>query len=139
VDQRTKEKTPKKIMKTLLLTISILVAACAVQAQTVGTRVVGNAAATNSFIASSTKGTKVFAITGYSASTQYIQVFQTNGIPANGTVPTFSVPVSAGQFYSIDFSYYGADFDYCTVCNSSTANSLTIGAADTSFQSILRR
>jgi len=125
-------------MKSLIF-IAALMLATALQAQTTPTRVIGDTTATNSAIFTSQNGTKVFALTGYSATTQYIMVFQTNGIPANGFKATFSVPVSAGQFYSVDFGYYGADMDKLTVCNSTTANTLTIGAADTTFQAILRR
>ena len=115
-----------------------MLAGIASQAQTVATRVVGDTTATNSLIVTS-QASKTFLITGYTATTQYIMVFQTNSVPANGTKAVFSVPVSAGQFYSIDFGYYGADLDKLTVCNSTTANTLTIGAADTTFQCVLRR
>jgi len=115
-----------------------MLAGIASQAQTIATRVSGGTTATNSFIAASVPS-KVFLISGYSATTQYIMVFQTNAVPANGTVAVFSVPVTGGQFYSMDFSYYGADLDKLTVCNSTTANTLTIGAADCTFQTILRR
>ena len=125
-------------MRTLLFALLLSVSAMAASAQTIATYVRGDSTATNSLIAT-TKACKVFAITGYSASTQYIQIFGTNAVPANGVKALFSVPVSAGQFYSIDFSYYGADLDGLVICNSSTVNTLTIGSADTTFTAILRR
>ena len=130
-------------MKKLLLAALILCAALTIQAQTVSTVVRGNSFATNSFVVTATNaytpGVKLYLLTGYTATTQYIQVFQTNAVPANGTTPLFSLPISAGQGYSFDFSYYGADLDKLTICNSTTANTLTLGAADTTFQAILRR
>jgi hypothetical protein len=124
-------------MKTFLLTI-LLLAGLTAGAQTVSTRIVGNSLATN-YVVVTSQATKVFAVTGYTTATQFIQVFQTNALPANGSTPIFSVPVAAGQGYSVDFSFYGADMDKLTVCNSTTANTLTLGAADTTFQAILRR
>lgn len=122
-----------------ILFLAFLLAAFVAPAQTVSTRIYGDTTATNSLIVTSQNGQKAYAFCGYTTTTQYIMVFQTNAVPANGTKATFSVPVTAGQFYSIDFSYYGADLDKCTVCNSTTANTLTIGAADTTFQAIFRR
>ena len=127
-------------MKKLILILFMFLAAVAAESQTVATRVVGDSTATNSFIATKTKGTKVFLLTGYSATSQYIMVFSTNAIPANGIKAALGpFPISAGQFYSIDFGAYGADLDGVVICNSTTANTLTIGAADTTFQAILRR
>ena len=130
-------------MKKLLLAALILCAAIVTQAQTVSTVIRGDTTATNAFIVTGTNaytaGVKLYLLTGYTATTQYIMVFQTNAIPANGTKAMFSLPISAGQGYSFDFSYYGADMDRITVCNSTTANTLTLGAADTTFQALLRR
>jgi hypothetical protein len=127
-------------MKKLILSALVCLSAFVAGAQTVSTRVVGDTLATNSFIATTTKGTKVFLLTGYTATSQYIMVFSTNAVPANGVKAALGpFPVSAGQFYSIDFGNYGADLDGVVVCNSTTANTLTLGAADTTFQAVLRR
>jgi hypothetical protein len=125
-------------MRTLFLLLAVSLAVVTAQAQNiVPTRVIGNSKLTNALVVSA-KPTKLFAVTGYSPTTQYIQIIQTNQVPTNGIVPVFSVPVSAGQFYSIDFSYYGADLDSVTVVNSSTQNTLTLGSANTTFQAIIR-
>lgn len=125
-------------MKTSLILLLTMFALCS-YGQTVATRVTGDSTATNSFVAS-TKPQKVFLLTGYSATTQYIMVFGTNTVPANGAKCNLGpFPVSAGQFYSIDFGYYGADLDAVTVCNSTTVNTLTIGAADCTFQAVVKR
>lgn len=121
-------------MKKLII-LPLLLLAVVVLADTIPTIILGDATAKSSFVAFTT-AKKIYQITGYSASTQYIQVFETNTVPANGTVPKISVPVSAGQYYSIDFGYYGLNLDKCTLANSSTVNTLTIGAADTTFQVI---
>ena len=124
-------------MKTFIYAIALALAfGFNAQAQVVS----GNASYTNSMVVS--KGyCRLYSLTGYNsnAGTQYIQIIATNGVPANGTVPTFSIPVAGSQYYSIDFRDYGADFDSLTVCNSSTANTLTIGASDTSFQAIVKK
>ena len=125
-----------KMMMVVLL--FLLLSALGVSAQ-VPTKVVGDTTATNSFIATKRSNTKVFLLTGYTSVSQYIMVFGTNAVPANGAKAQLGpFPVSAGQFYSIDFGAYGADLDGVTICNSTTANTLTIGAADTTFQAILK-
>lgn len=128
-------------MKTLLLA-ALFLCTLTIRAQTVSTVVRGSTIATNQFIVTATNtytpGVKLYLLTGYTATTQYIMVFQTNALPANGSVALFSLPISAGQGYSFDFSYYGADMDRIFVCNSTTANTLTLGAADTTFQAVLR-
>lgn len=124
-------------MKTKFITFlaaGVLALSAGAQIQT---RVLGNTLATNSLVVASSP-TTLYAVTGYSASTQYIMVFQTNAVPANGATAVFSVPVSAGQYYSLDFSTYGAALDKVTVCNSTTPNTLTLGATDTTFQAIIR-
>lgn len=114
------------------------------QAQIVPTAVKGSAALTNSLVASAKPGTKLYTVQGYvnSSSTVYVQVFQTNAVPAstNTSVPTFSFPVAAGQYYSMDFGQYGADLDKITVCISTNAASLGIAATNAaSIQAIIRQ
>lgn len=103
------------------------------------TRYFGNAQYTNSLIAT-TNWAKLYSLTGYNSSgnVQYIQIFETNAVPANGTVPAFSMPVPATSYYSWDFSYYGLDLDDITVCSSTTANSLTLSGTNTTFQVITK-
>lgn len=120
-------------MMSVLLFFFLLFAPCARAQSAIP---VGNAAYTNSLVVSTTF-TKVRAITGYeSATSQFIQVFNAGTVPSNGSVPLFSFPVAAGQYFSFDFSFYGVDLDACVVCTSSTANVLTLGAADCSIQAI---
>ena len=126
-------------MKKLLFMLALIgLLPLATQAQNiVQTRVIGNASYTNTLVASY-KPTKLFAVTGYnSGSLQYIQVFQSSA-PTNGMIPIFSIPVAATQYFSIDFSYYGADLDKITVCNSSTADTLTKGSSNCGLQAIIR-
>ncbi len=103
----------------------------------VPTQGVGNAARVASRVIS-TKGCKVYTILGYnSGAAQFIQVHEAAALPNDGAVPKHSFPVGAQQYFSFDLSIYGEDLDACTVCNSSTDNTKTIGAADVSIQAIL--
>lgn len=128
-------------MKTLLI-LFLAFAAIGARAQALNTFVVGNSSPTNSLIVSG-KACKLFAVTGQnlSGSTEYVQVFQTNAVPQAGAVPTFSVPVPASpQYFSIDFSYYGADLSRgCVIEVSTTATSLTAANGGSStVQAIIR-
>jgi len=125
-------------MKTICILILLASLALAQADQIIPTRIVGNSTVPNQLTVSAKPG-KLYAVTGQnlSGSTLYIQVFQTatNAVtgatnPVAGQIPTFSVPVPASpQFYSFDFSYYGADFSPgCTICASSTASTLTLAA-----------
>lgn len=98
---------------------------------------VGNATLTNSFVVA--KGpVKLYTLCGYnSGPAQFIMIFQTNAVPNNGFLALHSFPVGTQQFYSFDFSYYGNGLDAVSVANSSTAATLTKGAADCSFQAII--
>ena len=72
------------------------------------------------------------------ASTQYIQVHETTTLPANGQVPALpAIPVATGSILMFDFGGNGVDLDALTICNSSTAATKTIGAADCSIVAIL--
>jgi hypothetical protein len=100
--------------------------------------VVGNAAYTNELVVATTPS-KLYAVTGYnSGPAQFIEVFETNKPPVTGATPVFSIPVSSGQYFDLDFSYYGADLDSIVICNSSTANTLTLGSLNCGIQAIIR-
>jgi len=102
-------------------------------------RVIGDAGVTNRRLVSSAP-CKLYAVTGInSGPDQFIQVFQTNALPANGATPIFSVVVGGGQFYSFDFGTYGADLDKVYVCCSTTTNTLTLGSSNVSITAILGR
>lgn len=62
---------------------------------------------------------------------RWIQLFDAAALPADATVPLISVPIAAGGYQPIDFGVYGRHFAAgIVVCNSSTAATKTIGAAD---------
>lgn len=79
----------------------------------------------------------LFVISGFNnkASDQYIQVFDSTSIPANGTVPKITIYAAAGM----PFGYtapVGSGRSFSTgivVCNSSTGNTKTLGSADCLF------
>jgi len=71
------------------------------------------------------------SVTNTSASAQYFQLFDSATLPANGTVPLFSVLLQAGGFGFFDWPVYGKAFAAGIVwCNSSTHATKTIGSAD---------
>lgn len=89
----------------------------------------------------STKPCKLFSVLvlNTSGSTQYIQIHETTSLPNNGQKPVLpSMPVAAGQFAAIDLGVpAGVDLAACTICNSSTADVKTIGAADCQISAII--
>lgn len=118
--------------------ITALLALVCFGALAVGTKLVGDATLTNRRIVSA-RNCKVHTILGEntSGSTVYILCFETNNLPANGAVAKFSTPVAANQYYSIDFGAIGVDLDALTVCESSTARTLTIGSSNITVQAVL--
>lgn len=107
------------------------------------TQIVPNAPGT-SLVASrvlSTRPCKLYAVIVFnnSASTQYIQIHETTTLPANGVAPKIpSIPVAAGTTVMVDVGgQVGMDLDALTVCNSSTAATKTIGAADCMISVVL--
>ena len=78
----------------------------------------------------------VYGISGYNsnAAAQFIQLHDSATLPANAAVPAFNMTVAATANFSIDFGVYGMPFLLGAVaCNSSTAPTKTIGAADCQF------
>lgn len=70
---------------------------------------------------------------------QYIQLFESTTVPANGAVPELpAVYVAANSTVQFDFGVYGMDFDSLSVCNSSTAATKTIGSADCALVAVVR-
>lgn len=126
-------KNWKRILGLLLVLLAVTAIA------ELATRTIGDAAATNRRLVSAA-ACKLYAVTGInSGPDQFIQVFQTNALPANGAVPVFSVIVGGGQFYSFDFGTYGADLDKVYICCSTTTNTLTLGSSNVSITAIIGR
>lgn len=89
----------------------------------------------SNIIAKNTPG-KLRGFVGYSSSanTQYIQVFDSSTLPADGAIPLFSLAVPSASNFSYDAGFIGRVFvNGITICNSSTINVKTIGAPDTMF------
>ena len=75
-------------------------------------------------------------LTGHNskAATQFVQVHDSNVLPAEGAVPEVMFLVAAGSSFAVDFGEHGRTFDRgIYVCNSSTGPTKTIGAADCWF------
>lgn len=83
---------------------------------------------------------KLLALIVYNdaAAQQYIQVHETAAVPADGEVPALPpIPVAGKGVVMFDFGPNGLDLDACSVCNSSTAATKTIGAADCAIVGVL--
>lgn len=78
---------------------------------------------------------KLYGFQGYnSGAAQFILVLDASGVPAEGVVPCFPIAVGATSNFSAFFGDTGRSFDTGIVlCNSSTAPTKTIGAADCFF------
>lgn len=69
---------------------------------------------------------------------QYIQVFESPTVPANGAIPELpAVYVAASSTVQFDF-LNGVDMDSLSISNSSTAATKTIGAADCAIVAIIQ-
>ena len=74
-----------------------------------------------------------FTVSNTNASAQFVQLFDSPTVPADGAIPILSVSVSAGQ--AVTFGWFpGRTFrSGCVLCNSSTQSTKTIGSADCLF------
>lgn len=69
---------------------------------------------------------------------QYIQVFESATVPANGAVPELPA-VYVGATSTVQFDFLnGVDMDAVSISNSSTAATKTIGAADCAITAIIQ-
>lgn len=78
----------------------------------------------------------VYGFTVYSTkgSSQFLNVFDANVLPADGAVPLFSFPLAANNGVGFAWPPTGRQFQTgCCLCNSSTDSTKTIGSADTLF------
>jgi hypothetical protein len=74
------------------------------------------------------------SFTNTNAAARWLQLFNAIAVPADTAVPLLSIPVAIGAFVNIDLGVYGRFFSTGIVlCNSSTAATKTIGAADSFF------
>lgn len=71
------------------------------------------------------------------ASAQFIQLFDSTALPADGVAPTSVIAVDAQKSFSIALSDNGIPFTSgIVVCNSSTGPTKTIGSADCYFTAV---
>lgn len=72
--------------------------------------------------------------TNTNAAARYLQVFDANALPADSTVPAITIQVAAGATINLNYDMAPLPFQSgIVVCNSSTAGTKTIGAADSHF------
>lgn len=80
---------------------------------------------------------KLFVVSGFNtlSSDQYIQIFDATAVPANGTVPAIVIYAVAGSTFGYTApSLFGRSFSSgIVICNSTTAATKTLGAADCLF------
>jgi hypothetical protein len=101
------------------------------------TKSIGDATLRNT-LGVSKKPQKLFAVLGYnSGPDQFIQVHERSLLVGDDLVPKHSFPVASGQYFSFDLGLVGEDLDAIIICNSTTAETLTLGAEDVSIQAIL--
>lgn len=75
-----------------------------------------------------------FTATSTNVAAQFILVFDTNAVPANGAVPLMTFNVALSSFVTAYFGSVGRAFAHgIFLCNSTTQGTLTLGAADTIF------
>jgi hypothetical protein len=77
----------------------------------------------------------LFGFTVYSsnAAAQFILLFDSNTLPADGALPLIPFPIGATQGAAFSWTPGRSFSRGIVLCNSTTANSKTIGAADTWF------
>ena len=78
----------------------------------------------------------LYGLAGYNsnAAAQFIQIHDSATAPLDGVAPAFNITVPAASNFSIDLGLRGMSFvNGIYVCNSSTAQTKTIGAADCQF------
>lgn len=75
---------------------------------------------------------KVWGITGYTTTDQFLQIHNATSLPSNGAVPAVVFPIEAGKPFSIAYTDKAREFSTgIVVCNSTTGPTKTIGGSDT--------
>lgn len=97
-----------------------------------------SAMAKNKLVVKSNAGS-VLSIFGYNAGPdQFIQLHDSAGVPDEGAVPVATMAVFGQSNFGFDIPVAGFPFSLgLTVCNSSTANTKTLGAEDCSFTAVI--
>lgn len=78
----------------------------------------------------------LYGLSGYNSKTsaQFIQVFDAATLPADGAAPKLLLRVAADSSFSIGYDELGRHFKAgMVICNSTTGQTKTIGAADCWF------
>src|SRR5437016_3345445 len=71
-----------------------------------------------------------FSVFSSNIATQYILLFDAAEVPTNGAIPVFPFPVATLTAFLAGYADVGRAFNTgCVLVNSTTANSLTIGAS----------
>lgn len=106
---------------------------------TAGVSLVTSSALEASHVLKASAGTLVSLVGYNSGAAQFIQVHNSATAPADAAVPKYVFTVPASSNFSLDFPITGAPFTTgISVCNSSTAASKTVGAADCFFSAVVK-
>jgi len=98
----------------------------------------GNALVASAILSTVGKDLQVLEITNTKASAQFILVFDSTTLPADGATPLYTITVAANANVFRDFANPIHFNNGIVICNSSTAPTKTIGSADCVFDASLR-
>lgn len=101
--------------------------------------VVSSSAYESHHILDAVPGTLI-SVTGYnSGASQFIQLFDSKTVPANGTAPLLVFTIPATSNFSLDIPITGLPYSNgMVVCNSSTAPTKTEGSANCYFTAVVK-
>jgi hypothetical protein len=125
-------------MKKLILILMLALAPCLAYAQGPA-QVIHSNALEASHVLKTGPGVLVSLVGYNSGAAQFIQVHNLASVPSEGDTPTYTFTVGAAQNFSLDIPITGARFSTgIAVCNSSTSDIKTIGAADVFFTAVVQ-